>query len=101
MAQLLKQPPEAVSGVAVAGVDDFTSRAHLDADGTRTPLPLPSANMLRLTLKNGAWIVVRPSGTEPKLKLYIGANAKTEPAVDKTLHDLMTDMDARLSALLR
>ena len=52
------------------------------------------------TTLSSDWITVRPSGTEPKLKLYIGAHEKTDDLVAKRLDDLMNDMDAKLSVLL-
>jgi phosphomannomutase len=61
---------------------------------------LPSSNVLRMTLSDGTWITVRPSGTEPKLKLYIGAHADTDAAVEAKLDALMNGMDKTLSALL-
>ena len=57
-------------------------------------------DVLRFSLEGGAWICVRPSGTEPKLKLYIGANAPTEAEVDALLAKLMTSADALLAKLL-
>ncbi len=57
-------------------------------------------DVIRYTLENGAWLVVRPSGTEPKLKLYIGARESSEAAVDALLDSLMRDADDRLSGLL-
>lgn len=57
-------------------------------------------DVIRYTLENDAWLVVRPSGTEPKLKLYIGARESSEAAVDALLDSLMRDADDRLSGLL-
>ena len=42
-------------------------------DGTVTPIDLPVADVLIYTLENGAKVIVRPSGTEPKMKLYLSA----------------------------
>ncbi|MGR2753937.1 phospho-sugar mutase [Agromyces arachidis] len=70
MARLRAQPPAEVGGVRVAAVEDLA----LGLDG------LPPADVLRLHLDGDARIMVRPSGTEPKLKVYIDA-ASTEGTV--------------------
>ncbi len=61
MARLRGTPPTALGGVAVERVDDL-------ADGGG---PLPPTDALRYTLAAGGRVVVRPSGTEPKLKGYL------------------------------
>ena len=91
MALLRKTPLDAIAGVSVAKTEDFNKPEQTG---------LPKSNVLRMTLSDGAWVTVRPSGTEPKLKLYIGAHAETDAAVEKKLDDLMNDMDAKLSVLL-
>ena len=91
MALLRKSPLEAIASTPVKKCEDFQKPEETG---------LPKSNVLRLTLSDGAWVTVRPSGTEPKLKLYIGAHAETDAAVQKRLDDLMNDMDAKLSALL-
>ena len=93
-------PPSTVAGVRVAAHEDYTARQRTDADGHTAQIALPKANMARLLLENGAWIVVRPSGTEPKLKLYIGANASGEVAVQAELDRLFADTNGRIEALL-
>ena len=91
MALLRKSPLEAIAGTKVEKTEDFN---HPEETG------LPKSNVLRFTLSDGAWVTVRPSGTEPKLKLYIGAHADTDAAVEEKLTNLMNDMDAKLSKLL-
>ncbi len=91
MALLRKTTPETVANVAIAKAEDFLKPEETG---------LPKSNVLRFTLSDGAWVTVRPSGTEPKLKLYIGAHAETDAAVQKRLDELMNDMDAKLSVLL-
>ncbi len=69
MAALRAQPPAAVGEIAVARIDDLL----LGVDG------LPPGDVLRLWLDDGSRLIVRPSGTEPKLKLYLdvrGSSAK-------------------------
>ena len=84
MNHLRINPPAAVGNTAVASFEDYETMAQ-------------KADMVRFLLENGAWIVVRPSGTEPKLKLYIGANEKTEAEVEQTLHTLFAFMDGLLT----
>ena len=85
----------------VEAIEDYKARKRqVLATGEQAPLTLPTSDMVRLLLEGGAWVIVRPSGTEPKLKLYIGANAPTEPEVDAMLHELLSDADEKLSATL-
>ena len=91
MVKLREAPLAAIAGVDVAKTEDFL-KPELTG--------LPSSNVLRMTLSDGAWITVRPSGTEPKLKLYIGTHAETDEAVEAKLTALMDDMDAKLAILL-
>ncbi|MBR2645738.1 MAG: phospho-sugar mutase [Clostridia bacterium] len=91
MVKLREEPLSSVAGVAVQKVEDF-----LKPECTG----LPRSNVLRMTVADGSWITVRPSGTEPKLKLYIGAHAETDAAVEEKLTSLMDDMDAKLASLL-
>ena len=91
MALLRKSPLQAIAGTKVEKTEDFNRPEETG---------LPKSNVLRFTLSDGAWVTVRPSGTEPKLKLYIGAHADTDAAVDARLSALMNDMDAKLTSLL-
>ena len=91
MVLLRAHPLDAIAGTAVAKTEDFLKPEQTG---------LPRSNVLRFTLSDGAWVTVRPSGTEPKLKLYIGAHAETDAAVQQKLDGLMNDMDETLTALL-
>ena len=55
---------------------------------------LPTSNVLYYELENDAWCCVRPSGTEPKIKLYMGVKAKTADKAEKDLEDLKEAMRA-------
>ena len=100
MDALRREPVTAVAGLTVAATEDYDARQRTDAAGAVAPLSLPRSNLIRLLLADGSWIVVRPSGTETKLKLYIGSQAQTEAGVEARLSALFADMDARLRTLL-
>ena len=72
MKQLRQTPPTAIGGMAVESLVDYNTA------GTG----LPKANVLECRLAGGAKLMVRPSGTEPKIKVYLSAVAPTEEAAD-------------------
>ena len=49
---------------------------------------MPKSNVLYYELSNDAWIAVRPSGTEPKIKYYIGVKGNLQEEADKMLEEL-------------
>ncbi|MDL2257930.1 phospho-sugar mutase [Eubacteriales bacterium OttesenSCG-928-K08] len=101
MRGLRTEIPSELAGISVTVFEDYESRSSLLlASNNKQPLELPSSNMVRLLFENGAWMVVRPSGTEPKLKLYIGANAKDESQVDILLAKMMESADQLLCGYL-
>lgn len=77
MAGLRATAPKEIAGYAVTAVGDYQASVLVRADGTRTVIRLPKSNVLRFFLEDGLEAVVRPSGTEPKLKIYITANGPT------------------------
>ena len=84
MQSLREQPPVEIGGVTVAQYKDYSDGTVRDAaTGAITPMPLSGSNVLRFELTDGSHIVVRPSGTEPKIKVYIltkGADAAERDA---------------------
>ena len=72
MAGLRKAPPASIAGLAVESVVDYS------AGGTG----LPAADVLEYRLAGGAKFMVRPSGTEPKIKVYLSAVGKSEAEGD-------------------
>ena len=76
MAKLMKTlretPPAEISGVAVAVRKDYTDGSVVDcAIGKTTSMELSGSNVLRFEMADGTTILVRPSGTEPKIKVYV------------------------------
>ncbi len=88
MAKLMKglreNPPADIAGVRVSQFKDYADGSVLDcATGAKTSMELSGSNVLRFELADGTSIIVRPSGTEPKIKVYIltkGADAQAREA---------------------
>ncbi len=77
MKSLRQNPPAAISGVAVAHRKDYTDGSVVDcATGAVSEMELKGSNVLRYELADGTTILVRPSGTEPKIKIYILTQGK-------------------------
>ncbi|MGN1110923.1 MAG: phospho-sugar mutase, partial [Oscillospiraceae bacterium] len=77
MANLRSNTPKEVAGMAVTAVADYMASTIVAADGTTSEIKLPKSDVVTLTLTDGASIVVRPSGTEPKVKAYYTTVGKT------------------------
>ncbi|NEU32272.1 phospho-sugar mutase [bacterium LRH843] len=69
----LRKSPAILDSLNVTVIEDYQSGelVHL-ATGEYTSIHLPKSNVLKYKLKDGAWLCIRPSGTEPKIKLYFG-----------------------------
>lgn len=64
---------EELDGIAVAYTDNYTARTRTWADGRVEPITLPQSRVMYYALTSGDWVCARPSGTEPKLKVYVSA----------------------------
>lgn len=75
--QLLKRSmPREIGGIEVASIEDFERSIKVDLKLHQSePLQLPKSNMLLFWLADGSKLVIRPSGTEPKVKIYCGVTA--------------------------
>ena len=80
MSDLRANRPASIAGFAVCEFEDILESVHVAADGTTTSIQLPKSDVLSFLLENGARVIVRPSGTEPKMKVYITAKEPTPQA---------------------
>ena len=79
MANLRAQPPKEVGGEAVKTWKDYKDGSVVDAaTGEKTSMELSGSNVLRYELADGTSVIVRPSGTEPKVKVYILAQGASQ-----------------------
>lgn len=77
MASLRETPPKKIGGFEVVKVADYKLSVMKSVDGTETMIDLPKSNVLSYYLADGSKVIVRPSGTEPKIKAYITACGET------------------------
>lgn len=79
MSETRENPPKELAGLKVLEVHDFEASTITDTEtGAVTPIELPKSNVLAYTLPDGNFAIVRPSGTEPKIKVYITGCGKTK-----------------------
>ena len=84
MANLREKPPVEIAGVAVKEQKDYKDGSVVNvADGCKSTMELSGSNVLRYEMADGTSLIVRPSGTEPKVKVYILANGITKAECDE------------------
>lgn len=97
MQNLRDNIPAEIGGVKVAKVGDYIAGRVTDLrTGKCEPTGLPSSDVLRYELENGDVTIVRPSGTEPKIKIYFLASAETKEALDAQVERYLESKDALL-----
>lgn len=83
--QLRANPPQSIAGKAIISWDDLQQAVRFHQNGATEVLSLPSSDVLIYHLEEGARVIVRPSGTEPKLKCYyevVGSFSDDESFMD-------------------
>lgn len=100
MAGLREEPPREISGMGVLGFVDYLPGVPMSVRGGRRDAPhqiLPASNVLAFALDGGAKVIVRPSGTEPKIKAYLFAQAESPEAADARIARLEEAVSALLA----
>lgn len=81
--------PESIGGLNVEQFRDYREDVKLDmASGEKSGTGLPRSNVLYFELEKGAWCCVRPSGTEPKIKFYVGVKGDSNEEAEVMLQNL-------------
>ncbi len=90
MERLRSNPPATIGDVKVLSVKDYKTSLETElASGNQQPIDLPSSNVLAFTLEDKSLVTVRPSGTEPKIKIYISAVSNKEQQAEMHAKRLM------------
>lgn len=99
MENLRTNRPEQIDNLKVIQFADYEKQVSIDlTTGTETAITLPQSNVLSFTLEQGAKVIIRPSGTEPKIKAYYTTTAATEAEAAAKKDELDTAFSAIMLA---
>ena len=92
MEKMRKNPPKKLGSYDVLEVRDYKEHTIVKADGTKLETDLPTSNVLYYDLNDNSWCCVRPSGTEPKIKFYMGVKGESMEEAEQKLEELTEEM---------
>lgn len=95
LSDLRENPPTEVNGLSVVKITDYDKQIITEKNGTVSPITtLPKSNVLRYDLSdNKSYFIVRPSGTEPKIKLYLGTYADSSDEASTLIDAIIKDAE--------
>ncbi|ADI38758.1 phospho-sugar mutase [Waddlia chondrophila] len=83
MHKIKHSPPKTLNGIIVKTIENYQTSTKTNlSTGSKEPLSLPKSETLRLWLEDGSKVMVRPSGTEPKVKFYCGVKSDSFHSID-------------------
>ncbi len=101
MNRFRNKPPLAAAGVLITEISDYQSseRIRFDTEGQKTGsdlIDLPKSDVLEFILDDGSSFIIRPSGTEPKIKVYISAKGDTEKASREMVKKISDEISLKI-----
>lgn len=99
MSTVRKQPFTTIAGQAVIAHEDYHQQLRRDETG-ETIIELPQADVLKYYLADGSWFCLRPSGTEPKAKVYISAKKATQAESQEMVAKIEADVMAIVNTII-
>ena len=101
MESLQKNPPAEIAGYQVLKAKDYKTGIVKDmVTGEESSTGLPVASVLYYDLPDGAWLCVRPSGTEPKVKFYYGVKGTSLEDAEKLASEMGKEVLAMIDKML-
>lgn len=91
MAGLRANAPKVIGGLNVLAVTDYTTSVKTMADGSTSNVTLPKSDVITYNLEDDASVIIRPSGTEPKIKVYYTTKGVDKPAAVALQEKLSAD----------
>ena len=88
MTKLRLKPIASVGGLIVQSTEDYLTRRRTALDGIVSHIELPASDAVKLILEKSSWICIRPSGTEPKIKIYYAVREVTREAAESKLKNI-------------
>ena len=99
MERIRNNPPKEIAGLAVKEFRDYQKDEVTNmSNGEKSSTGLPISNVLYFDLDNNSWCCVRPSGTEPKIKFYMGVKGNSLEESEKNLEELKQEVIKKLGA---
>jgi len=100
LTSLRENPLKEIAGLSIASEEDYSTQNRSFVDGRKKEkLSLPKSNVIKYFLEDGSWVCIRPSGTEPKIKYYIGVTSPTEleskEKLNKITKEFTNEMNTR------
>lgn len=100
MTALRNDPPKSIGGMDVIKVADYLESKATDlATGETSEITLPKSNVLSYSLPDDNKVIIRPSGTEPKIKIYITAHSDTRENAEK-LTDVISESIQKITGII-
>lgn len=97
MENLRTQMPDHLATYTIEATRDYKSGVRQTKDGELSMITLPKSNVLYYELNDAAWVCVRPSGTEPKIKFYIGVKGESVVDADQKVASVKTAIEALIA----
>jgi len=91
-----------IEGMEIVRIDDILLQKSLDLKSKKTTgLDLPRSNVLKIIFSDGSWYVLRPSGTEPKIKLYLSFHAPTKKEAQQKLNLTKSTILQKIDSIIK
>ena len=91
-----------VEGMEIVRIDDILLGKSYNLKSRKTArLDLPHSNVLKIIFSDGSWYCLRPSGTEPKIKLYLSFNAKTKKEAKQKVHLVKSTILQKIDSIIK
>ena len=97
MAEVREKAIDTIGGMKVTAIRDYSTGIVKHSDGSESETGLPNSNMLYYELEGGSAVIIRPSGTEPKIKAYILIRAESDEDATTKIDACTTDCKNLLS----
>jgi phosphoglucomutase len=81
--------------------DYLSGQKYIVSEGKHEALDLPKSDVLYYEMQDGSWFCIRPSGTEPKIKIYFGVSDSSKDSADKKLNILKENVLEIINKLLK
>lgn len=93
VSQFREHPPAEIAGAAVEKIEDYLIGRKTNLLTTQQEvIDLPSSNIIKFWLQDGSWFMIRPSGTEPKVKFYSGVRKRSASESEERLKKIQVSV---------